>query len=472
MLNLLYNSAPIPAPVAKLDSLMLGKILAAVTPDIRLQNAAREVIERPLSDVWVINYRREIIRDFTARKLPIERISELFGRFGDISGDYRDEKSRMFRLFGGKKDNAQLLTAAAGAVKKLCGLINEIYDIFRDRFPESEGLNALKDRISTLAESQDIIELYNLADKFSDFSASDNITESEIIIDENGKIECLGALKTQKNFKAQKRAFGKKSASSFVRAALFSDEAAGMISTAVKELCEAFEHVITSVCSEFLQIRYDLGFYSFAVKYCNGLKSKGFPGIYAKLGSDTDIRELYDPYLLLTLPDAKSVVPNCFRMPGGVNGMIITGKNSSGKTVYLRAATLAIIFTASGLPIAAKSAEIEIPSKILIQMASEERSYRDGDIVGRFEEEVAEMKNTVEQAGDRALIILNEVFQTTDYAEGAEGMYYILKYLNRCGAKWAAITHLKRLEEMFEDEGGIIRIREDATVRYRFGEEK
>lgn len=473
MISLLYNSdfrdGRVPhEPIDHLDDFMLGKILALITPDIRLQKAAREVLERPLTDPAQVEYRREIIRDFSARRLPVERLAELFGRFGDIQAGYREEKSGQFRLFGGRAYPSELTKSAAGAVGKLIELINDIYEIFRDRFPRSVGLNALKERISWLCESHETKRLYILAVKFQDFSAAENLTVTEFSVDESGRISGLGIISTQRMPREQKRVFGKKSASEGVRAPLFAEESGGLLSASAQGLCEAFELAISSLCGEFLQICYDLGFYAFAVRYCDALKNIGVPAVYADLGGSTDIAGLYDLYLLLSTPNPETVVPNGFRLAGGEKGIIITGKNSCGKTVYLRAATLALVFTAAGLPIPASAAKISLPREILLQMASAERAYHGGGIVGRFEEEVTDIKKIVVKASPGALILLNEVFQTTDYTEGAEGLYYILEHLSDLGAKWVLVTHLKRLKELYGGDAGVIKLREDGEGKYKF----
>lgn len=453
-------------PVGQLDDLMIGRILAAVTPDIRLQNAAREVLERPLNDPAQVEFRREIVRDFAARKLPVERLSELFGTFADICSSFRQEKSDLFRLFGGKNVHSELLKKAADTLQKLIELIYKLYDLMHDRTPTSKGLNALKKCIAELSESQDLRQLYNIAINISNFSATENVTEVELIIDGNGKISGLGIVSTQRPQPVQKHAFGRKPAPDGVRAAMFSDEIASMISASAGELCEAFEYVISSICDEFMQVYYGLNFYGFAVRYCDMLKKSGVPFVYADLCDETDIENLYDLYLLLTLPNSESVVPNDFKLSKETNGILVLGKNSSGKTVYLRAAAMALIFTAAGLPIPAKAAKIALPKKFLLQIVSAERAYYDGDITGRFEEEVIEIKKIVDAAEPDILVLLNEVFQTTDYTEGAEGLHEILRYLNEKGAKWVLVTHLRRLEEMFQKDNSVMKLRENDGYKF------
>ena len=52
-----------------------------------------------------------------------------------------------------------------------------------------------------------------------------------------------------------------------------------------------------------------------------------------------------------------------------------------------------------------------------------------------------------------ALVLLNELFQTTAYPEGADGLYHILRYLRSpaVGGDFIAVTHLRELVGLFGD---------------------
>ncbi len=50
------------------------------------------------------------------------------------------------------------------------------------------------------------------------------------------------------------------------------------------------------------------------------------------------------------------------------------------------------------------------------------------------------------------LLILNEVFQTTAYAEGAVGLYHILRYLSERGTHWIAGSHLTDLRGLLRGQ--------------------
>ena len=57
----------------------------------------------------------------------------------------------------------------------------------------------------------------------------------------------------------------------------------------------------------------------------------------------------------------------------------------------------------------------------------------------------------VDTLKDGSLVFLNETFQSTAYAEGAEGLYHLLKHFSALNIRWILVSHLRQLEEMFEN---------------------
>ena len=57
-----------------------------------------------------------------------------------------------------------------------------------------------------------------------------------------------------------------------------------------------------------------------------------------------------------------------------------------------------------------------------------------------------------------ALVFLNETFQSTAYAEGAEGLYNLLKHFSALNIRWVLVSHLRQIEKMFDSN--------EATVLY------
>lgn len=479
MLSLLYcddNHGGSPA-VENLSDLMLGKILSAVTPNIQIQRAVEDIIVRPLRSREQIEYRREILEDFSKNRVPVEKLRELTAGFDRIHSDYKNKKSSLFRLFKGKADYPSMSAHAAEAVKGLIDLIYSLNALFRDCHPESAGLCQIKSRLQELAEANETMELYSLANQFSSYYPNESSIEAEFGVDSDGKISRLSMISAsayQPKHKTEKKRgfclFGRSSANespSSIRAGLTPEDCDGIISKTTKEIAEAFEYIINSVCGEFSGIYQDSAFYVFSVKYCEALKKAGVPVCFAELADSTEVTNLYDTYLLLTIPNPFAVVPNDFALTRETRGIIITGDNSAGKTVYLRAVAMAYIFTAAGLPIPAETAKISLPKSISLEMASAERAYQSGDITGRFEEEVIDLKKIVDSAEDGSLILLNEVFQTTDYSEGAQGLYYILEHFGKIGAKWILVTHLRQLVGMYKKDSGIVKLSVGSAGRYK-----
>ncbi len=59
--------------------------------------------------------------------------------------------------------------------------------------------------------------------------------------------------------------------------------------------------------------------------------------------------------------------------------------------------------------------------------------------------ELAKMVDTLE---DGALVLLNETFQSTAYAEGAQSLYDLLEHFSACRIRWILVSHLRQLEHM------------------------
>jgi DNA mismatch repair ATPase MutS len=133
-------------------------------------------------------------------------------------------------------------------------------------------------------------------------------------------------------------------------------------------------------------------------------------------------------------------------------GFLIRGANNAGKTVYLRSLGTAQVLTQGGLPVLADSASVCIRSGVYTLFSTTEAAHETGNAAGRFEQEVRILAAFLDNIQPNSLILLNEIFQSTAYEEGAEGLYAILKTLNNIGCKWVLVTFLLDLFEWFKDD--------------------
>ena len=159
---------------------------------------------------------------------------------------------------------------------------------------------------------------------------------------------------------------------------------------------------------------------------------------------------IYDLHLLLEGMPIDSITRNDVTIEG-CDGTLIRGANSTGKTCTIRSIGTAILFAQAGLPVCADSAEISIRDTIFCQFSSAEKDFDASDAAGRFEGEVKEVAAILDLVTPWSLILFNETFQTTAYAEGAAGMKDILESLPQAGCRYIFVTHMPIFDKMNGD---------------------
>ncbi|MPM63677.1 Endonuclease MutS2 [bioreactor metagenome] len=151
-----------------------------------------------------------------------------------------------------------------------------------------------------------------------------------------------------------------------------------------------------------------------------------------------------------------AVVPNDVSFGPATKGVLIKGKNNSGKTVFLRSIGTAQLFAQAGLPVCAESASISIRRGLYTHFAAAEKELNGYQSAGRFEQEVSDIADIVRKAESCSLVLMNETFQTTSYSEGAEGIFNILKYFEEMNITWVFVSHLNDIFKMFSCDGSRI----------------
>ena len=244
---------------------------------------------------------------------------------------------------------------------------------------------------------------------------------------------------------------------------------------AVQECDRILTSLLRTAVDRFSGLEEELYFYRCLLIYQKRFEELGVKMVYPDIlpESDNVIRmgNLSDLLLLAESLHVSSVIPNdvnCVR-EGELSGMLVTGRNNSGKTVYLRSIGTAVLLAQCGCPVTAEFAEISVRRRIFTAFARAEGELVPLSSAGRFEEEVAEIAAIVGDMEPDSLLLLNETFQTTAYDEGAEGMAPILAYLSALGCGFIFVTHLTRLIEMLRGTPGVtvMRTSDDPRTRYK-----
>ena len=147
---------------------------------------------------------------------------------------------------------------------------------------------------------------------------------------------------------------------------------------------------------------------------------------------------------LLTL-DGVKVVPNDVAIEGG-KALVLSGPNAGGKTVALKLLGIAALMARSGLPVPAQEgAAVGFFDTVLSDVGDEQSMQRN---LSTFSAHVRSMARTLDLAGPRSLVLLDEVATGTDPGEGAALACAIVDSLCRRGAAVAVTTHYEPLKAM------------------------
>ncbi|MBL8583577.1 MAG: DNA mismatch repair protein MutS [Rhizobiaceae bacterium] len=136
--------------------------------------------------------------------------------------------------------------------------------------------------------------------------------------------------------------------------------------------------------------------------------------------------------------------------PGAKNGAIwlLTGPNMGGKSTFLRQNALMAILAQAGAYVPARSAHIGVVDRLFSRVGASDDLAR-----GRstFMVEMVETAAILNQAGERALVILDEIGRGTATFDGLSIAWATVEYLheqNRCRALFA--THFHELTSLAE----------------------
>jgi DNA mismatch repair protein MutS2 len=138
-------------------------------------------------------------------------------------------------------------------------------------------------------------------------------------------------------------------------------------------------------------------------------------------------------------PDHR-VVPLDFRMPEGINALVISGPNAGGKTVVLKTIGLMVLMCFSGIPLPTDEGTV-IPDfdHIWCHIGDEQDVGAD---LSTFSGAMAATARLLDEAGPGTLVLFDEIGAGTDPLEGAAIGCALLEELGRRGGLTVVSTHL------------------------------
>lgn len=187
--------------------------------------------------------------------------------------------------------------------------------------------------------------------------------------------------------------------------------------------------------------------------FAKGKLSLSYDGVEPQINTERYIKLIDGRHPLM---DKAVNVPLMFEIGRGINGVIITGPNTGGKTVAIKTVALNCLLAQCGLHVACKEAEICMNSRILCDIGDGQNLSQN---LSTFSAHITNVLDILRKADEESLVILDELGSGTDPAEGMGIAVAILKELKRSKGLYLVTTHYPEVKTYAEKEEGVINAR-------------
>lgn len=151
-----------------------------------------------------------------------------------------------------------------------------------------------------------------------------------------------------------------------------------------------------------------------------------------------------------------SCVPLQFAIGGEINGIVITGPNTGGKTVAIKTVALCAMMAQCGLHVPAETAELCMFSNILCDIGDGQNLSEN---LSTFSAHITNVLDILKRVNPESLVIMDELGSGTDPQEGMGIAVAILEELKMSGALYLVTTHYPEIKSYAEREAGVINAR-------------
>ncbi len=156
----------------------------------------------------------------------------------------------------------------------------------------------------------------------------------------------------------------------------------------------------------------------------------------------------------LLLAGTEPVVPFDLDLPEQERTLLISGPNTGGKTVLLKAVGLAAALSASGIvPPVGSGSRLPVFRRFYADIGDRQSIAAS---LSTFSAHARMLRRVLEEADDATLVLIDEIGSGTDPAEGAALAAAALVSLTRRGSLTLATTHLGSLKQVAENTQGIV----------------
>jgi DNA mismatch repair protein MutS2 len=149
------------------------------------------------------------------------------------------------------------------------------------------------------------------------------------------------------------------------------------------------------------------------------------------------------PLLQGALRTFATLVPLCLEIKSPQKMMIISGPNTGGKTVALKALGIAALMAQAGIPVPASEAKLPLFGRVLTDIGDQQSIEAN---LSTFSAHVTNIESMAQVVGPNDLVLLDEIGASTEPSEGAALAVAILEHFRQRGAMTMVTTHHSRLK--------------------------
>ena len=152
-------------------------------------------------------------------------------------------------------------------------------------------------------------------------------------------------------------------------------------------------------------------------------------------------------------PRGRQVIPISLTLESDAHQLVISGPNTGGKTVALKAVGLLVLMAQSGIPIPAESARLPVFDAVFADIGDYQSIEQN---LSTFSAHVSNIDFISKTATPQSLVLLDELGSATDPEEGAALAVAIAKHFLDLGATSIISTHHTALKVYATNTPGVV----------------
>jgi dsDNA-specific endonuclease/ATPase MutS2 len=157
------------------------------------------------------------------------------------------------------------------------------------------------------------------------------------------------------------------------------------------------------------------------------------------------------------LLDEDICIPLDFEIGAGINGVVITGPNTGGKTVALKTVGLLSLMAQSGLHVPADEGSVFSMNGNVLCDIGDGQSITEN--LSTFSSHITNIIDILKKVSDESLVLLDELGSGTDPAEGMGIAIAILAELRKRNCLFIATTHYPEVKNFTKNTAGLVNAR-------------